>query len=336
MRTKDALRVTPPYNAPHRTTPRFNIELGSSLERDVGDCAINGSERTVFSMRTAVFVIVGALVVLLLGVSAPVRAAGPTLTIVSPADHTVIGNGSSVPVIFIVSGFNLTPPGTGGPGPSPTEGHVNVYVDGVLAMAASQETIQLSLASGTYTILLQLVSDNGTALSPDVTSSISVTVTQGPVSGTPHIEISYVEIMYPTPGLVLGRDVTISFRIRDFAIVPLGRGEPVPNEGHVAVFLDGVYYMAVMAFRPIPFSDLVDGEHTVMVRLVDDAGQALNPDASASVTFRIQFAAIVDINPYLSITQVVLAGAIFVVLFYRRSGRNILATLSARIRGKNA
>src|SRR5437899_2256888 len=336
MRTSDALRVRPPYNAPHRTTPRFNIELGSSLERDVGDCAINGSERTMFSMRTAVFVIVGALVVLLLGVSTPVRAAGPTLTIVSPADHAVIGNESSVPVIFVVSGFNLTPPGTGGPGPSPTEGHVNVYVDGVLTLAVSEETIDLSLTSGTYTILLRLVSDNGTALSPDVASSISVTVTQGPAIGTPGIEISNVEIMYPTPGLVLGRDVIVSFRITDFALVPLGRGESVPNEGHVAVFLDGVYYMAVMAFRPIPFSDLVDGEHTVMVRLVDDAGQALTPDASDSVTFRIQFAAIVDINPYLSITQIVLAGAIFVVLFYRRLGRNLLATLSARLGGKNA
>src|SRR5437867_9727449 len=78
--------------------------------------------------------------------------------------------------------------------------------------------------------------------------------------------------------------------------------------------------MSVMALRPIPFSDLVDVEHTVMVRLVDDAGQALTPDASDSVTFRIQFAAIADINPYLSITQIVLAGAIFVVLFYRRLG----------------
>src|SRR5207245_10832936 len=174
------------------------------------------------------------------------------------------------------------------------------------------------LGSGHYPLRSQLGPANGTAVRPYVTSSITLTVTQGPGSGTQHIEISSVEIMYPTPGLVLGRDVTISFRIRDFAIVPLGRGEPVPDEGHVAVFLDGVYYMAVMAFRPIPFSDLVDGEHTVMVRLFDDAGQALNPDASASGTFRIQFAAIVDINPYLSITQVVLAGAIFVVLFYRR------------------
>src|SRR5439155_16373183 len=123
----------------------------------------------------------------------------------------------------------------------------DVYVDGVLTMAVSQETIDLSLASGTYTILLRLVSDNGTALSPDVASSISVTVTQGPSVGTPGIEISNVEIMYPTPGLVLGRDVTISFRVTDFALVSPGRGEPVPNEGHVAVFLDGVYCMPVIA-----------------------------------------------------------------------------------------
>src|SRR5256885_11985569 len=120
-------------------------------------------------MRAAGFVLAGVLVVLVLGVSAPsVRAAGPPLAIVSPADHAVIGNGSSVPVIFVVSDFNLTAPGTGSSGPSPTEGHVDVYVDGVLTMAASQETIQLSLASGTYTILLRLVSDNRTALSPDV------------------------------------------------------------------------------------------------------------------------------------------------------------------------
>src|SRR2546427_11989618 len=258
-------------------TPRFNIEASSSLEGNAEECATQRSRRTTFSMRAAVLVLVGALLALVLGLSAPgVRAAVPTLTIVSPADHAVFGNGTSVPVIFVVSGFNLTPPGTGGP--SPTEGHVDVYVDGVLTMAVSQETIGLSLAAGTYTSLLRLVSDNGTALIPDVTSSISVTVTQGPAAGRPHIEISYVEIMYPTPGLVLGRDVTISFRITDFALVPPGRGDPVPNEGHVAVFLDRVYYMSVMAFRPIPFSDLVDGEHTVMVRLVDDAGRALTPD----------------------------------------------------------
>jgi len=323
------------YKRPHRITPRFNIEAGSSLDRNAEECAIQRSERTTFSMRAAVLVLVGACLVVVLGISAPVvRAAGPTLTIVAPADHAVIGNGTPVAVIFVVSDFNLTPPGTGGP--SSTEGHVNVYADGALTMATSQESIELPLPSGKYAILLRLVTDNGTSLNPDVTSLISVTVTQGPAVGTPRIHITYVEITYPTPGLVLGRDVTISFNVTNFVLVPPGRGEPVPNEGHVAVFLDEVYYMAVMAFRPIPFSDLVDGAHTVKVQLVDDAGQPLTPDQSDSVTFQIQFAAIVDINPYLQITQIILAGAIFFVLFYRGWGRDVFARLSARIGRKNA
>src|SRR5213593_2833507 len=129
-------------------TPRFNIEASSSLERNAEECAIEPSGRTTFSMRAGVLVLVGALLVLVLGLSAPgVRAAGPTLTIVSPADHAVIGNGTPVPVIFVVSDFNLTPPGTGGPGSSATEGHVNVYVDGVLSVTTSHQTIMLPLAS---------------------------------------------------------------------------------------------------------------------------------------------------------------------------------------------
>src|SRR2546428_9562142 len=110
-------------------TPRFNIEASSSLERNAEECATEPSGRTTFSMRAAVLVLVGALLALVLGLSAPgVRAAVPALTIVSPADHAIIGNGTPVPVIFVVSDFNLTPPGTGGP--SPTEGHAAGYGDG--------------------------------------------------------------------------------------------------------------------------------------------------------------------------------------------------------------
>src|SRR2546430_2869391 len=167
-------------------TPRFNIEASSSLERNAEECAIEPSGRTTFSMRAAVLVLVCALLALVLGLSAPgVRAAVPTLTIVSPADHAVIGNGTPVSVIFVVSDFNLAPPGTGGP--SPTQGHVAVYVDGVLTMATSQETIELPLASGTYTILLRLVSHNGTPLDPDRRASISVTLAQRTAALTPPV-----------------------------------------------------------------------------------------------------------------------------------------------------
>jgi len=299
--------------------------------RNAGECGIKRSESRILSLRAAVFVLAGALLVLVLGVSAPtVRAAGPALTILSPADRAIIGNGTPVAVIFVVSGFNLTPPGTGGP-PSPTEGHVDVYVDGVLTVAASQETIVLPLASGTYAILLRLVSDNGTFLNPDVTSSISVTVTQGPAVGVPQIEITYVEIAYPDPRVVLDDDVTISFQITNFTLVPPGRGEHVPNEGHVAVFVDGRYNKAVTTFEPIPFSDLPDGDHTITFQLVDDAGQPLTPDASDSITLRIQASPIVDINPYLIDAQIVLAIAIVIVLFYREWGRGALIKASSRV-----
>jgi len=269
----------------------------------------------------------------LLSVSPEASAAGPTLTIVSPADRSIIGNGSPVYVVYEVSSFNLTPPGGG---PDPNGGHTLVFVDGALTLETAAQTVPLNLPSGGHVIELRLVSTNGSALVPDVNASISVMVTQGPATGTPRIEIRYVEITFPTPNLVLGRDVTVSFQITDFALVPPVQREHAPNEGHIEAYLDGVHYSSVTAFRPIPFSDLPDGDHTVTLRLVDDAGTPLTPDASDSVAFRIQFAPIVDINPYLSVTQIILAAAILVVLFYRDWGRSILDRLVARIRGRNA
>ena len=269
----------------------------------------------------------------LLSISPEASAAGPTLTIVSPTDRAIIGNGSPVYVVYEVSSFNLTPPGGG---PDPNGGHTLIFVDGALTLETAAQTVPLNLPSGGHVIELRLVSTNGSSLVPDVSASISVTVTQGPATGTPRIEIRYVEITFPTPKLVLGRDVTVSFQITDFALVPPVRGEPAPNEGHIEAYLDGVHYSSVTAFRPIPFSDLPDGDHTVTLRLVDNAGTPLTPDASDSVTFRIQFAPIVDINPYLSVIQIILAAAILIVLFYRDWGRSILDRLVARIRGRNA
>src|SRR5436309_15637257 len=123
----------------HRATPRFNIEASSSLEGYAEDCAILRSERTIFSMRALVFVLAGALVALVLGLSAPgVQAAAPTLRILSPANNAIIGTGTPVVVIFVVTDFNLTAPGTGGT-PNPNAAHVDVCPDRVHTMAASQE-----------------------------------------------------------------------------------------------------------------------------------------------------------------------------------------------------
>ena len=213
---------------------------------------------------------------------------------------------------------------------------MDAYVDGAWTMAVAQETIVLPLDSGTHTILLRLVSDNGTSLNPPVSSSVTVVTTQGPAVGTPRIEITYVEIAYPTPRLVYDDDVTISFRITDFALVPPGQGQHVPNEGHVAVYLDSVYNKAVTTFEPVPFSDLTDGDHAITFRLVDDAGQPLNPDASNTITVHIQASPVANINPYLLDVQIALAIAILIVLYYHGWGRAVARWLSARIGRKTS
>src|SRR2546425_1140516 len=132
---------------------------------------------------------VGMLIVS--GIAAPqVRAApAPTLSIVSPSPNAVIGNGSPVVVVFAVTNFNLTDSRNGTS--SPDSGHVDVFVDGGWTAKASINTIVLALPSGPHTIRLRLVTDNGSALNPDVTASVAVMMTQGPAGGMPGLSIFY-------------------------------------------------------------------------------------------------------------------------------------------------
>src|SRR5256885_6934247 len=242
----------------------------------------------------------------------------PTLAILSPADHAVIGDGSPLVIVFAVQNFNLTEPGTVGPGPASNEGHVNVSVDGNLTAVVSQPTVVLALDSGTYQVLLRLVSDNGTPLTPDVSVSITVTLTRGP-PGTPRIAITYWEIFYPFRGDLWGDDITISFRITNFTLVPPGRRESVPNEGRVRVLVDGLVFKDITSYEPVHLSDLPDGDHTVTMRLVDGAGQPVNPGASDLTSFRLEgeqkVAPIPDLSPYLLTAQIGLGAAIVGVLY---------------------
>jgi hypothetical protein len=270
------------------------------------------------------FFLVAVLLLLVSGLpDGSVRAAPPppTLTIVSPANNTVIGNGSPLSIVFAVGNFNLTDPGTAGPGPATNEGHVNVYVDGNLTTVVSRPTVVLSLESGRYRVQLRLVSDNGTPLTPDVKASITVTLTHGPAAGAPRIAITYVEILYPIAGQLWGDDISISFRITNFTLVPPGRRESVPNEGRVRVLVDGLVFNDITSFGPAHFSDLPNGEHTVTLRLVDGAGQPLNPDALDSRTFGVEgeqkVAPIPDLSPYLLTAQIGLGAAIVGVLYVR-------------------
>src|SRR5438046_10072793 len=74
------------------------------------------------------------------GLMAPnVRAApGPTLSIVSPADNAIVGNGSPVAIVFAVTNFNLTEPDAGPA--TPDSGHPAGLVDGGLQQTPRTNT----------------------------------------------------------------------------------------------------------------------------------------------------------------------------------------------------
>ncbi|HWM53591.1 MAG TPA: hypothetical protein VNP71_10570 [Thermoplasmata archaeon] len=214
-------------------------------------------------------------------------AAGPSVSILAPANDQVIGNGTPVIVSFAVANFVLVQPGRVGQVANAGEGHVDVYVDGAYSRLLTHiEPISLPLESGPHTIRLQLVQDNGTPLSPDVSASVRIVATHGPAVGTPTITI-----VSPKPGPTIAHDVYFAVEVTNFTLVD-SYGQPnAPNEGHVQLFLNGVLSQEPRAYDLGFIVDMPDGNNTITARLVNNDNTPLNPDVSASVSIRIQGAA---------------------------------------------
>lgn len=264
---------------------------------------------------TGVVAILVLLGVLLTAIGSPTAAAaGPSLTILSPADGEVIGYGAPVVVRFAVANFTLVQPGRVGEAPNATEGHVDLYVDGGYARLLTQaEPISLALPSGPHAIRLQLVQSNGTPLSPDVTASARVVVTQGPALGTPTIRI-----VSPKPGQVTGHDVYFAVEVTNFTLVD-AHGQPnAPNEGHVQLLLDGIFQQEPRAYDAGLLVDLPDGFRTVTARLVNSDNSPLNPDVFANVTIQVKGAADPTASGAVTGGISVLLAAILTVLIIRR------------------
>jgi len=249
------------------------------------------------------------------GLMAPnVRAApGPTLSIVSPANNAIVGNGSPVAIVFAVTNFNLTEPDAG---PStPDSGHAAVLVDGGFAETSSTNTVVIPLPSGPHSIRLQLVMNNGSALNPDVTASVAVMVTRGPATGAPGLSI-----VSPREGALLGTDSTVSFRVTNFVLVPAGDPAGVPNEGRIRVRLDAANYSELTDAAPLHLN-LKDGPHTLTLELIDSGGQSLTPAVAA--TLHISVRALLgrvqpfDATPYFALANVLL-GLGIVAAIYRK------------------
>ena len=219
--------------------------------------------------------------------SPPVAAAGPSLSILAPANDQVIGNGTPVTVSFAVANFVLVQPGRVGQVANPGEGHVDLYVDGAYSRLLTRvEPVSLPLGSGPHTIRLQLVQDNGTPLNPDVSASVRIVASHGPAVGTPTITI-----VSPRPGPTIAHDVYFAVEVTNFTLVD-SYGQPnAPNEGHVQLFLNDVLNQEPRAYDLGFIVDMPDGNNTVTARLVNNDNTPLSPDVAANVTIRIQGAA---------------------------------------------
>src|SRR5207302_5811175 len=176
---------------------------------------------------------------------------------------------------------NLHPPPPGTRPAPASAGHVEGSVGGRLTSDVSVNAFRLALASGPHTILLRLVMENGTGLTPDVAQFVSVTVTRGPTAGQPGLSIAF-----PREGAVLGTDLYVSYRVTNFVLVPPG-GLAVLREGHIHVLVDGVFYQELTDYQPVHLG-LPDGPHNVTLELVDCLHRALSPDVSASAHFTVR------------------------------------------------
>jgi len=253
----------------------------------------------------------------LLGVSlssSTAIAAAPSLTIVSPADGAVIANGTPVLVDFRVSNFVFVQPGRVGQVGSPNEGHASAFLDvQYVRLLTTVEPFSLSLTSGAHTVRIQLVTDNGTPLNPDVSASVRVVATHGPGGGIPRIQI-----LSPTPLEATGHGIYVSYRIENFTLVE-PRGQPnAPNEGHVQLLVGTDVVMEVIQYEPVLLVSLPEGDITIGVRLVNNDNIPLNPDASSSVPIHVVASSAVSLPLVSNGGVALLLAFILVVLVLRR------------------
>src|SRR2546422_10892831 len=246
--------------------------------------------------------------------SPPTAAAGPSLSILAPANDQVVGNGTPVIVNFNVTNFVLVQPGRVGQVVSPAEGHVDLYVDGVYSRLLTRvEPVSLPLESGPHTIRLQLVQDDGTPLTPDVVASVRVVATQGPAVGTPTITI-----VSPKPGPTISHDLYVAVEVTSFTLVD-AHGQPnAPNEGHIQLFLNGVLHQEPRAYDLGFIVDMPDGNSTITARLVNNDDTPLNPNVSASLTVRILGAADPTASEQVTAGVTLILAVILLVLLLRR------------------
>lgn len=131
---------------------------------------------------------------MLLATLSPVAAQGPTLTVVSPDNGSILA-GSDVTIDFEVGGFKLTtspvPLAEAGKRPDANrtgEGHMHIMLDlqPVIVVESAEPYTLRDVAAGEHRLLVELVNHDHSPLSPPVTQQIRFrSALAMPETGTP-------------------------------------------------------------------------------------------------------------------------------------------------------
>lgn len=107
-----------------------------------------------------------------------------------------------------------------------------------------------------------------------------------------------IAILSPGSGAVLNKNQTVnpsflvSFLVNNFTLVQPGTNTNVNtttaghNEGHIHVFVDGVYVTIWASINGIPLN-LAPGAHTIRLDLVNDYHQEFSPGINATTTVNV-------------------------------------------------
>lgn len=269
------------------------------------------------------------LLVGLLGLAsgtARAAAGSPALVIVSPTEGAVIGNGTPVAVQLLVTNFTLVQPGRVGQVPTAGEGHANVTLDGrLLRLVTDLVPFTLSVPSGSHTLSVQLVSDDGVPLSPDVSASVAFSATSGPATGTPTLAV-----VSPIPLETTGHGFWLTMLVSNFTLVdPIGQPN-APNEGHIRIFVQGAVVEELSTADPVILVSMPDGDIALTVSLVNNDNSLLSPDVTVTVPIHVTASSAVTLPLILHGGSTLLLGFTLVVLILRR--RRIEKTAAQRPR----
>ncbi len=238
--------------------------------------------------------------------------AAPSVAITSPQNMAAL-TGSSIPVTVSVSNFNVVD--KQGQASVAGEGHIHFYMDvspipsdptkpaipadasAAWAHVSGTSYTFTNVTPGSHTITVQLVNNDHTPVSPLVTASVMVMVSQQ--GGTPS-----VSIISPQNGAALtGSSIPVSVSVSNFNVVDKQGQASAAGEGHIHFYMDVSPIPSDPTKPAIPadakaiwahvsgtsytFTNVTPGSHTITVQLANNDHTPVIPLATSTVTVTV-------------------------------------------------